>query len=190
MRGRFFVLRRIHLHGSLKSIYPEPIEVSAPNVAEALKLVTRQFPGFAGNAVTGMLRIKVAGFETIEDLIRPSDEQDLHVFPQLNGGKNGGFFQILLGAVLIAASFIPGVGAAFAPILLKVGIMMVLGGILQLFNTPKRDNKDSPEKKSHYLGAPKNTVEIGTRIPILCGEDLVGGHYLSFQIDAVDTGVA
>jgi predicted phage tail protein len=154
-----------------------------------LKAITRQIRGFAGNAITGPLRIKVVGHETIESLIAPSDTQDLHLFPQLNGGKNGGFFQILLGVVLIAASFIPGLNA-FAPILLKVGIMMVLGGILQLFNTPKRDNKDSTEKKSHYLGSPKNTVDVGTRIPILCGEDKVGGHYLSFQIDAVDTGVA
>lgn len=140
--------------------------------------------------MTGPLRVKVAGFETVESLIAPTDRRDLHVFPQLNGGKSGGFFQILIGAVLIAASFLLPGGSFFAPILLKTGIMMVLGGILQFFNTPKRDNKDSQEKKNHYLGPPKNTVEIGTRIPILCGEDLVGGHYLSFNIDAVDTGVA
>lgn len=183
------MLRRIHLHGALKSIHPEPIEIHASTVAEALKAISRQIPGLAGNAVTGPLRIKVVGHETIESLIAPSDAQDLHIFPQLNGGKSGGFFQIVLGALLIAASFIPGVGQVFAPILLKLGIMMVLGGILQLFNTPKRDNKDKDEKKSHYLGPPKNTVEIGTRIPILCGEDKIGGHYLSFNIDAVDTGV-
>lgn len=184
------MLRRIHLHGSLKSIHQEPIEVHAASVAEAIKAVSRQLPEFGGNAVTGPRRIKVVGFETIEDLIEPSTTQDLHIFPQLNGGKNGGFFQVLIGAVLIAASFLlPGSMAAFAPILLKVGIMMVAGGLLQMMNAPKRDNKDSVEKKSHYLGAPKNTVEIGTRIPILCGRDKVGGHYLSFNIDAVDTGV-
>ncbi len=183
------MLRRIHLHGSLNSIHPEVIEVRAGSVAEALKAVTTQIKGLAGNAVTGPLRVRVVGFDTVESLIAPSDTQDLHIFPQLNGGKSGGFFQILIGAVLIAASLIPGVGTTLGPILLKVGIMMVLGGVLQFFNTPKRDNKDSVEKKSHYLGAPKNTVEIGTRIPILCGEDRVGGHYLSFNIDAVDTGV-
>ncbi|GJE78095.1 tail assembly protein [Methylorubrum suomiense] len=183
------MLRRIHLHGSLKSIHPEVIELHAASVAEALQAITRQVKGFAGNAVTGPLRVKVVGFETMESLVAPSDVRDLHIFPQLNGGKNGGFFQVIIGAVLIAASFIPGVGQALAPILLKVGIMMVLGGILQFFQTPQRDKKDSPEKKSHYLGPPKNTVEIGTRIAILCGEDKVGGHYLSFNIDAVDTGV-
>lgn len=182
------MLRRIHLHGSLKTLHPGPIEVYAASVAEALKAVTSQIPGFRGNAVEGPRRIKVMNYETVESLIVPSADEDLHVFPQLNGGKSGGFFQILIGAVLIAASFVPGL-QAFAPILLKIGIMMVIGGILQLFNTPKRDNKDSVEKKSHYLGTPKNTVEIGTRIPILCGEDKIGGHYISFNIDSVDTGV-
>ncbi|BAQ50281.1 phage-related protein, tail component (plasmid) [Methylobacterium aquaticum] len=181
------MLRRIHLHGTLKSIHSGPIEVHAASPAEALKAITRQVKGFGGNAVTGPLRVKVLGHETIEDLIAVGGARDLHLFPQLNGGKNGGFFQILIGAVLVAASFIA--GPLIGPILLKIGIVMILGGILQLFNTPKRDNKDKEEKKSHYLGAPKNTVEIGTRIPILCGEDLVGGHYLSFNIDAVDTGV-
>ncbi len=180
--------RTIYLHGSLKSIHPEPIVVHAATVADAIKAVTRQLPGFKGNPHTGPLRIKVAGHETVEDPIAPTQASDLHVFPQLNGGKNGGFFQILIGAVLVAASFIPGLGQVFAPILLKVGILMVLGGVLQMFNTPKRDNKDKLEKKSYYLGAPQNTVDIGTRIPILCGEDKIGGQYLSFQIDAVDTG--
>lgn len=182
------MLRRIHLHGSLKSIHPEPIEVYAETVADALKAVTSQLPGFQGNAIEGPKRVKVVDFDTVESLIVPTDVVDIHLVPQLNGGKSGGFFQILLGAVLIGASFLS--LGALSPILLKVGIMMVIGGILQMFNTPKRDNKDSPEKKSHYLGSPKNTVEIGTRIPILCGEDKIGGHYLSFQIDAIDTGVA
>ncbi|GBU16864.1 MULTISPECIES: hypothetical protein [Methylobacterium] len=181
------MLRRIHLHGALKSIHPGILEIHAATPAEALKAISRQIPGFGGNAITGPLRVKVAGLETVEELISPGGPQDLHIFPQLNGGKNGGFFQIIIGAVLVAASFVT--GPVLGPILLKLGILMVLGGILQMFNTPKRDNKDAPEKKNHYLGAPKNTVEIGTRIPILCGQDRVGGHYLSFQIDAVDTGV-
>lgn len=184
------MLRRIHLHGALKSIHPEPIEIHASTVAEALKAITRQVPGFAGNAVTGPLRIKVVGHETLESLLVPCEVQDLHIFPQLNGGKNGGFFQVIIGAVLIAASFaLSTVMPVFAPMLMKIGIMMVIGGLLQMFNTPKRDNKDKEEKKSHYLGPPKNTVDIGTRIAILCGEDKIGGHYLSFNIDAVDTGV-
>lgn len=179
------MLRRIHLHGSLKQLHPGPIEVHAETPAEAIKAITRQIPGFRPNAVRGPWRVKLAGFETVESLIAPTDVQDLHLFPQLNGGKQGGFLQILLGAVLVAASFfVP----QFAPILLKLGAMMIIGGILQLFSAPKRDDKDKEEKKSHYLGAPRNTVEIGTRIPILLGEGRIGGHYLSFDIASIDTG--
>lgn len=83
------MLRRIHLHGSLKSIHPEPIEIRASTVAEALKAISRQLPGFGGNAITGPLRVKVVGHETLESLLAPTDAQDIHIFPQLNGGKNG-----------------------------------------------------------------------------------------------------
>lgn len=184
------MLRRIHLHGILKPIHPGPIEVYAASAAEALRAISRQLPGLAGNAVTGPPRIKVAGHETIESLIGPSDAVDLHVVPQFCGGKSGGFFQVLIGSLLVAASFalLP-VAPTFAPILMKLGAMMVIGGVLQMIVAPDRDKKDALEKKNHYLGAPRNTVEIGTRIPVLCGEDKVGGHFLSFQIDALDTGV-
>lgn len=180
--------RRIHLHGSLKKLHEGPIEVVAETVAEAIKFVTTQLPAFAPNAVDGYKRIKVAGFETFDSLFAPTDVEDIHLFPQLNGGKQGGFIQILIGAALIAASFIPGL-QFIAPLLLKVGIMLVLGGILQMFNQPKRDNTDAEQRKSHYLGSPRNTVDIGTRIPILCGRRRVGGHYLSFNISAVDVGL-
>jgi predicted phage tail protein len=113
--------------------------------------------------------------------------QDIHLIPQLNGGKNGGFFQVLIGAVLVAASFaatalgLPTIGG----ILLKVGITLMIGGVLQLLQQPPREN-DSNSKKNHYLGSPQNTTQIGTTIPILCGRRKVGGQFLSFQIAPVE----
>lgn len=183
--------RRIYLHGSLKEIHPDPIEVVAETVAEAIKLVSLQLPGFAPNAVDGYKRIKVVGFETLDSLFAASDQQDLHLIPQYCGGKQGGFIQILIGAALVAASFFTG-GTALAflgPLMMRVGVMLILGGVLQLFNQPKRDDKDGEQRKNHYLGGARNTVDIGTRIPILCGRRKIGGHYLSFNISAVDVGL-
>ena len=183
------MLRRIHLHGSLKKIHPEVIEVEADNVGEALRVVTTQLPGFKPNAIEGYKRIQVAGCRTVEDLFSETDMVDIHVFPQLNGGKSGGFIQILLGVVLIAAAFAIGAAGFLGGLLLKVGAMMLLGGILQLISAPKRDKDDKQQQKSHYLGPPQNTVEIGTSIPILYGRRKVGGHYLSFNVSAVEGSV-
>ncbi len=183
------MLKRIYFHGTLKSLSQGPIEVNAPSVAEAITAVTRQLPGFRPDPINGYKKISVVGFETVESLFTPTDVIDIHVFPQLNGGKSGGFLQIALGAALVAASFIPGVGQVLGSILLKMGVMMLLGGVLQMFSTPQRDNEDSAKQQSRYLGPPKNTTQIGTRIGILYGRRKIAGHYLSYDIASVDTGL-
>lgn len=182
--------RLVYLHGSLKKIHPHPIEVDCDTVADAVKIVTLQLEGFRPNALEGRKRIQVMGCKSVEDFFTPTDMGEIHIFPQLNGGKSGGFIQILIGAALIAASFLlPGSLAFLAPMLLNMGVMMMLGGVLQLISAPKRDKEDKAQQKSHYLGAPQNTVEIGTRIPILYGRRKVGGHYLSFNVSAVEGSV-
>lgn len=175
----------MYLHGPYAKFHDGPIEVFAETVAEAVKMVTSLVKGFAPSPRSGRKRIQVAGCNTLESLVeRGGGPEEIHIFPQFNGGKRGGFVQILIGAVLIAASFLlPGSLSFLAPILLNIGISLVLGGILQLLSAPQRDRDN---QKSRYLGTPPNTVEIGTRIPILYGEDLVGGHFLSVNISAVD----
>ncbi len=186
------MLKRIHLHGSLKEIHPDPIEVHADTVIEAIKAVTMQLPGFRPNAVDGRKRISVVDFETVESLFAYTDKVDIHIVPQFCGGKKGGFLQIIIGAVLIAASFLLAATplAFLSPLLLKTGALLIIGGLLQLIAAPKRDQKDGEQNRSHYLGAPKNTVAIGTRIGILYGRGRIGGHYLSFNLASMDVGLA
>jgi predicted phage tail protein len=186
------LLRKIFLHGSLRVIHPDPITVVADTVAEAIKAISVQLPGFRPNPLTGYKKIKIAGYDTAESLFIADKREEIHIFPQFCGGKQGGFIQIAIGALLVAASFAmtaTGFGAAFAPLLLKIGALLIIGGLLQLMSAPARDKKDGAANKSYYLGTPKNTVEIGTRIPILYGRRRVGGHYLSFNISSVDTGI-
>lgn len=169
------------LHGYLSSLHEGPIRIAANTVAEAIEGATRQIKGFAPHPVRGRHRVKAVGYETLESLYQPIDtDTEVHLVPQLNGGKEGGLGQILLGAVLIGIGFFLG-GATWGPMLMKVGAMVLLGGIAQLL-APQPDASDA--NKNGYLGAPKNTVKIGTRIPILCGTYRVYGHILSFNINA------
>lgn len=170
---------KVFLHGYFAKFHQGPIEVAAATVAEAITLVTRQLTGFRPNAVNGRHRVLAVGCDKVEDLYRPAANGEVHLVPQFAGGKKGGLVQILLGAALVAVGFFTGM-----PWLLQAGALMFLGGVAQLL-MPTPSSED--DKKSRYLGAPRNTVEIGTRIPILYGEDLVGGHYLSFDTDAIVT---
>lgn len=177
-------MRQVHLHGYLAAFHDGPITVMGNTVAEIVEAVTRQLPGFAPHPVRGRCRIKVVGRETLESLFTPlGDQIDIHIVPQFNGGKSGGLGQILLGIALIGIGiFTFGATSFWGSALLKVGALAVLGGVAQLLApVPEADtNKD----QSRYLGSPKNTVAIGTRIPILYGRDRVYGQYLSFDINA------
>ena len=71
-----------------------------------------------------------------------------------------------------------------ASLLMKVGALALLGGLSQLLApTPEAEEE---QNRSAYLGAPGNTVKIGTRIPILYGRHKVYGHFLSFDINAIE----
>mgnify|MGYP006912947115 CR=1 FL=1 len=170
--------RIVVLHGHLKRFHEGPIRIVARTAAEAVEAVSRQlFPT--------RQRVKVVGCETEEDLFRDlGDQIEIHIVPQLNGGKRGGLLQILLGVALVAIGFFIGPATWLGSMVMKVGAIAVLGGLAQILAPQPEDDKE--QDRSRYLGAPRNTVQIGTRIPILYGKRRVWGHYLAFDINAKD----
>lgn len=181
-------MHSVTLHGHLASYHDGPLRIVGQTIAEVVEGVTRLLPGFRPHPIHGHQRIKVIGCETEADLQQLLEQDtEIHIVPQLSGGKKGGLTQILIGAALVGIGlFTFGAGTALGSLLIKVGALALLGGLAQLLSPTPEDDKDS-ELKSRYLGSPKNTVEIGTRIPILYGETRVYGHYLSFDIDSVET---
>jgi predicted phage tail protein len=184
-----FSLRvKVVLHGYFAAFHEGPIEMVGHTVAEIVEGVTRQLVGFQPDPVRGRHRIKIVGYETEESLHTPieSDVEFIHIVPQLSGGKKGGLLQILLGVALVGVGLLLG-GTMIGSLLVKVGALMLLGGLTQLLAPkPETDKSGDGTKRSSYLGAPKNTVAIGTRIPILYGRRRVYGHFLSFDINAIE----
>ena len=177
------MLRKVYLHGYLSKFHEGPVLITGNTAAEIVEGVTRQLKGFAPRPGLGRHRIKVVDFETPESLYQPlGDLEEIHLVPQLAGGKNGGLMQILLGVALVAAGFFTGGATWFGGMMIKVGALMLLGGLTQMLSPqPEPENQ---QHKTRYLGAPSNTTKIGTRIGILYGKDRVGGQYLSFDINA------
>lgn len=180
--------RRIHLHGALKEIHPEPIEVDTATVAEAIELITRQLPGFAPNALDGRKEIQVAGFNTHESLFAPTEVTDLHFFPPLVFGKNGGLLKTIIGFALVVVSFfIPPAAAILsmliAPVIFSIGVSLVIGGLAQLLSPQPHDTL---ENRSKYLANNQNTVRIGTPVGILYGKRRVAGQILSLNVQSQD----
>lgn len=183
--------KRVILFGSDVPVY----ECDADSAAEAINAFSRQTKVL--NPIPGEHRpvFKVLGHDGVEDLLdKTREDSDIVLVPaMMGGGGRGGFMQILIGAVLIAASFIPGLqgvtvlGMSITSMLLSMGISMMLGGLLQLISpAPSLDTgpQGQDTEASRYLGTPKNTVQSGTRIPLAYGENKVYGQFLSFNIQA------
>jgi predicted phage tail protein len=195
----------IHLHGSLRKIHAETIKVWAESAFDAITLATTQLAGFKPTAA-GYKRVRVAGFDKIEDFHNPITVDELHLYPQLNGGKNGGFTQILIGATLIAAAFVlapltagMSLGLAFGAMaagagtlgtmvvtsLFMIGVSTAIGGLTQLIMPqPSLGGSDANQEASKYLGVPGSTTAIGTTIRVIYGFRRVGFQFLSFNTNA------
>jgi predicted phage tail protein len=177
-------MKTIYLHGSLKDRHPEPIKVHASSVAEALSIL-KQLPAFD---VENPVEVRVRGFECRDALYAATDVDELHVYPALRGGGgNGGFLQIIIGAVLVVVgvivSFIPG-GQPFGISIAMSGAMMMLGGLIQLLAPSPKASTSADTSQSLYIPSNQNTTKIGTRIKLIFGTVRTFGHYLSFNVDA------
>lgn len=198
---------KIILHGYLKKLYPHNLEMSGFCVSDIINGMCKMTKAFDPKPGSEKHVISVLGFDCHEALNAPISEnlKELHITPAFIGGKSGAFTRIAIGAVLIAAAFFTG-GASLAAgpvlfgagatattlagVMFNVGLAIALGGLLELISPqPKADtfgNSASDPEASKYLSASQNTVKIGTRIPLAYGRVKAYGHYISFDVDAVD----
>lgn len=187
------MIRRVVLHGYLRDLVPGGIvEVHAETPREAVKeMCARHKDAFRPDAKNGRHLMSIVDFDTPELLDWHTDKEEIHIVPPFMAGKSL-FLRILIGAVLIAASFIdPIVGITWlANAMLGFGVSLVLGGVLELLMPqPKIDTNSSETDNSRYLGAPGNTVRVGTRIPIGFGRYKIYGQILSYNVTAGDFSV-
>jgi len=108
--------------------------------------------------------------------------KEVRIVPVVEGSKRGGILQIVLGVVLIAASYF---GAPTAP----AGIALLAGGVIQMLSPQAASLKQSasPENMPSYaFGSAKNTTASGNPVPICIGDRRWGGAIISASIYAED----
>lgn len=182
---------RVIFHGHLRDLCPIVYDMTVDSPYEALTALVTQIPALQVLRDGEGFPCRVVGFHTAQSLLRHCpDLEEIHVMPDYTvGGK--AWLQIGIGALLIAAAFIPGLGAIggvqVGSLLFSMGASLVLGGLLQLIApTP---SKDSNPDASKYLGGPKNTVALGTRIPIAYGVCRLYGQFLSYDVNVIGVPV-
>jgi predicted phage tail protein len=190
--------RKVILHGYLKDLLPDVVEFAADTAHELINGLCKMTKAF--DPINGRRHaVQVLGFDTDQSLLRKlrDDETEIHLVPAIYGGKKGGLFKIIIGTIIVAAALVAtggafggfiaaGGGLTAAGTVAFLGATLILGGLMELLSpAPKADVGDKQEG-SKYLGAPGNTVKAGTRIPLIYGEHMHFGHYVSFNISTAE----
>lgn len=118
-----------------------------------------------------------------EQLDMNTEADTIHIVPRVMGaGGNNGILQLVLGAILIAASFIPGIGQAAQVALIGAGAGMAMGGVASML-MPKIDNTQDQNQDGNRankgFGGAVTTVAQGNPVPVLYGQREVGGFIAS-----------
>jgi predicted phage tail protein len=183
------MLRKIKLYGKLaKFIGHRVLEADVATAAEAVRFLLANWPELEAHMSDQHYRVSIGTYDIdLEELHYPAGAAPISFVPVVAGA--GAVGRILVGIALIAASFIPGVGALAVSLLFSVGASLALSGVAQLLTpTPKvpqgADKQDDPRKSYSFSGI-QNTSRAGTPVPIVYGETVVGSVVISAGIDTV-----
>jgi len=185
----------IYLYGDLAKKYGKEHCPKVKSAVEAVQAMEANNSGFRNDIKMDKYYSIVRGKDLNSGKSVAEDElnlqfnvNDWHIIPIVEGAKDSGFLQIILGAALIAAAFfIPGM----SPIVMKIGVSLMLGGVAQLLAPGVDSNyntREPPEERASYLfDGPTNRTEQGHPIPIAYGETYIGSIVVSAGIDVGET---
>ncbi len=200
------MLRKIKLHGELaKFVGHDEFEAVAHTSAEAIRFLVCNFPKVEGYMSEKYYKVLIKDSPVDKDSLHdPIGNSEINIVPVISGAGGNSFNQILLGGVLIGASFLfPGAGlfghtglfgageAVAGGFLTKVGTGLsiigaglVLNGVSEmLFPLPVPEEQEDDPRISFAFNGLTNTTRAGTSHPIVYGEIVTGSVVISAGID-------
>lgn len=179
-------MKTIQLTGRLGKLYGRKHRLDVHSPAEAIRALCYLFPSFEEELKQGSYivhRLYEDGFVNIgkELLHLAFGEKSLgiKIVPVVKSAKSG-FFQIILGALLVGAAFIL-TGGTLSATAFSVFGMSVTGGQLALFGglmalagvssmlAPKMSTDTMNANKSYVIDAPQNNSTQGGAVPLIYG---------------------
>ena len=199
------MLRKIKLHGELaKFVGHDEFEAVAHTSAEAIRFLVCNFPDVEAYMSDKYYKVLVKdGAITKDGLHDPIGGSEINIVPVISGAGGNNFNQILLGGLLIGASFLfPGAGlfgkagleltggvvtgtmAKIGTALSGIGAALVLNGVYNMiFPTPIPEEQEDDPRISFAFNGLVNTTRAGTSHPIVYGEIVTGSVVISAGID-------
>lgn len=203
------MLKTLTLKGVAAKKFGKVHRFHVDDIREMLRAMCSQVPGFKqymSNAHHNGVRF--AFFRDgenmgVEEFEFTSTASEFTMVPVIEGAKQGGVLQIVIGAVALVAAFFTAGGSlalwgaamsagaiSATSVLTGIGLSMMLGGVVQMLTPQPKINvgsSSSADNKPNYaFGAPVNTVAMGYPVPLLYGQREIGGAIISAGLFSSD----
>lgn len=195
---------KVRFYGALKQFGSE-FNLEVENTAEIIRALTGQIPHLRQFIQNGVLKVRI-GREYIDNrymekglFYRLKEGITVHFTPVLKGAKRGGIFNIVVGSVLIAASWYAGGAAGWAylgasgygmaTMAFMTGASMILTGVTQMLTKqPSMPGiGDEKEKKnSTSFSSLSNMIAQGRPVPLAYGRIRTGSLVISQGVETID----
>lgn len=180
-------MRTIKLYGVLRKHFGREYTIDVHSVRDAVNALCAMKPGFEKFLRTGEERGLVfsvfcgkrnAGEAEFD--LQGSDDSEIRIMPLIQGSKQAGLFQVVLGvALVVGGMFSGGTTTGMGLALLSAGAATGLGGVVQMLSPTtaattgnKNDDGNNP---SYGFGGAVTTIAQGNPYPVLYGEREIGG---------------
>ena len=199
-------MKQIRLFGDLVTFKSEwSLDVST--VAEAVRAIEANRPGFVAAASAGDYVLILADFETpdnsrqvtTDNALYPWGNEVLLIVPRVGGNEPISATMIMAASIKLTGTIVMStamatVMAAALNMVIGMAISMALSAVVGLISGSndgtKATNQEAPENKPSYLfNGVVNTTRQGHRIPLLYGQLMVGSSVLSSQVHVKDIPV-
>jgi len=179
--------RTVKLYGVLRKHFGREYLLDVQSPRDAVQALCIMLPGFEKFLATGEERGLVftvfSGRRNLapEELdLQGSDAEEIRIAPIIQGSKQGGLFQVVLGAVLVVAGvFTGGLSTGVGIALMAGGAALALGGVVQMLSptakTGSLDRNEDGNNPSYGFGSAVTTIAQGNPYPVLYGEREIGG---------------
>ena len=196
---------RVKFYGDLKRFEPnEPIAFEVSSFKELMSGLLSQIQGLIQHLRKGYYKVRIGKRYLSEAQIKTNptmtlaDDCTVHFTPVAAGaGKNMNVMNIVVGVVLIAASWYAGGAAGWsylgaqagATMAFTIGASLVLSGVMGLLTKPpSMDSKisDSEKQQSTSFSNLRNLTPQGRPIPLLYGKMMTSLVLISQGLDSYD----
>ncbi|MGQ3820373.1 tail assembly protein [Pseudomonas alliivorans] len=180
-------MRTIKLYGVLRKHFGREYTIDVHSVRDAVNALCAMKSGFEKFLRTGEERGLVfsvfcgkrnAGEGEFD--MQGSDNTDIRIVPLIQGSKQAGLFQVVLGVALVVGGlFTGGTTSTLGIGLLSAGAAVGLGGVVQMLSPTTSasvsSNNEDGNNPSYGFGGAVTTVAQGNPYPVLYGEREIGG---------------